>query len=110
MTNTNTIRVLNNSAENRYETKVEGQLALAEYQLKDNVVIFTHTEVPSELEGQGIGSKIARFALDDVRAKGQQVIPLCPFIKGYIERHEAYQPLVLERKAWRELLKGTGLF
>lgn len=109
MTDTNTINVRNNPAENRYEAEIEGHIALAEYRLKDDVIIFIHTGVPPELGGQGIASKIARFALDDVRAKGQKAIPLCPFIKGYIERHEAYQPLVLERKAWHDVLDGTGL-
>ncbi len=98
MTDTNALNIRHNPAENRYETEVEGHLALAEYKLKDDVVIFTHTEVPSELEGQGIASSIVRFALDDVRAKGHQVIPRCPFVKSYIERHEEYQPLVLESK------------
>jgi len=57
-------------------------------------ITFTHTEVPEELEGQGIASQLARFALEDARACGLAVIPLCPFINAYIRRHQEYLPLV----------------
>jgi predicted GNAT family acetyltransferase len=52
------------------------------------------TEVPEALEGQGIGSALARGALDDVRAQGLQVIPLCPFVAAFIRRHPEYLDLV----------------
>lgn len=80
----------------RYEAHVDGALAgFAEYQLTDRLIIFTHTEVKSEFEGQGVASAIARFALDDVRADGhREVMPLCPFIKGWIARHADYRDLV----------------
>lgn len=59
------------------------------------LVICSHTEVLPEFEGQGVGSALARYALDDVRAEGtRRVQPLCPFIKSYIERHPDYQDLV----------------
>ena len=58
-------------------------------------MIFTHTEVEDRFEGQGVGSALARFALDDVRAAGtRKVLPLCPFIKGWIEKHPDYADLV----------------
>jgi predicted GNAT family acetyltransferase len=81
---------------NRYEAHIDGVLAgFAEYQLTDRLIIFTHTEVKSGFEGKGVGSAIARFALDDVRADGRrEVLPLCPFIKGWIARHADYRDLV----------------
>ncbi|MGY2703262.1 GNAT family N-acetyltransferase [Nocardioides sp. HB32] len=79
----------------RYEAHIDGELAgFAEYQLTDRLVVFTHTEVDDRFEGRGVGSAIARFGLDDVRGTGKQVLPLCPFIKGWIEKHPDYQDLV----------------
>lgn len=82
--------VVRNDARSRYELRVDAQLAVAEYNRLTNAVMFTHTEVPEALEGQGIGSALARGALDDVRAQELQVIPLCPFIAAFIRRHREY--------------------
>jgi predicted GNAT family acetyltransferase len=80
----------------RYEARIDGELAgVAEYQLTDRLAILTHTEVDDRFEGRGVGSTLARFALDDVRAEGsRQVLPLCPFIKDWIDRHPDYADLV----------------
>lgn len=86
--------VKRNDARTRYELEVEGKLAVSEYNRLANAVMFTHTEVPEALEGRGIGSALARGALDDVRAQGLQVIPLCPFIAAFIRRHPEYLDLV----------------
>lgn len=85
-----------NPDEHRYEAHLDGELAgFAEYQLTDRLVIFTHTEVDSRFGGLGVGSALARFALDDVRATGtREVLPLCPFIKAWIGKHPAYADLV----------------
>ncbi len=88
--------VTNNEELKRYEGHLDGALAgFAEYQLTDELIVFTHTEVDPAFEGKGVGSAIARFALDDVRDAGaRKVMPLCPFIKGWIARHRDYVPLV----------------
>ena len=86
--------VKRNDDRTRYELSVDGQLAVSEYNRLANAVMFTHTEVPEALEGQGVGSMLARGALDDVRAQGLQVIPLCPFIAAFMRRHKAYQDLL----------------
>jgi predicted GNAT family acetyltransferase len=88
--------VTNNAGAKRYEAHLDGGLAgFAEYQLTDELIVFTHTEVDPAFEGKGVGSALARFALDDVREDGtRKVLPLCPFIKGWIERHREYVPLV----------------
>ncbi len=92
--------VKRNDARNRYELAVDGKLAISEYNRLPSAVMFTHTEVPEALEGQGVGSALARGALDDVRAQGLQVIPLCPFIAAFIRRHQEYVDIVspLSRK------------
>lgn len=79
-----------------YEISVDGRRAgLAAYELVDGVISFTHTEVDDAYEGQGLGSRLARYALDDARTRGLQVRPLCPFIKTWIRRHEDYADLVV---------------
>lgn len=87
--------VRDNPEKNQFELIVEGHTALAAYRLKPGVITFTHTEVPQELGGRGIGTKLAKGALDQVRERGLKVVPLCPFIKAYIEKHAEYQDLVL---------------
>ncbi|WP_106298588.1 GNAT family N-acetyltransferase [Knoellia remsis] len=90
------VTVTNNTDENRYEARLGDELAgVAEYQLTDELIVFTHTEVEPKFEGKGIGSALAQFALDDVRDAGtRKVLPLCPFIKAWIGRHPDYIPLV----------------
>lgn len=84
--------VTDNRDAHRFEAHVDGVLAgFAEYQLTDELVVFTHTEVEPAFEGQGIGSAIARFALDHVRSEGtRKALPVCPFIKGWIQKHPDY--------------------
>ena len=86
--------VQDNLAESRYELTVDGYLAGAYYRLSDGVITFTHTEVPKELGGRGIGSKLVKGALDDVRARHLKVVPQCPFVKAYIEKHTDYADLL----------------
>jgi predicted GNAT family acetyltransferase len=86
--------VTNNAVADQYELEVEGQLALAAYRLRDGRITFTHTEVPDALEGRGIGSKLVRAALDDVRRQGLKVVPACPFVKHYMDKHPEVQDLL----------------
>ncbi len=87
-------QVKRNDDRTRYELSVDGQLAVSEYNRLTNAVMFTHTEVLEALEGRGVGSVLARGALDDVRAQGLEVIPLCPFIAAFMRRHKEYQDLL----------------
>jgi uncharacterized protein len=88
--------VTNSPDQHRYEARIDGELAgFAEYRTTDRLVTFVHTEVLAEFEGRGVGSGLVRAALDDVRATGRQVRAVCPFVKGYIERHpDEYRDLV----------------
>ena len=88
--------VRNNPAEHRYEVWTNGELAgYAQYVLRRERIAFVHTEVYESYEGLGLGSRLARAALDDARARGLVVMPFCPFIADYIERHlDEYRDLV----------------
>ena len=91
-----TVDVSRNDEALRYEARIEGQLVgFADYQLTDEEIVFTHTEVYPVAEGRGVGSALARFALDDVRAAGdRRVLPRCPFFRSWIQRHPEYSDLV----------------
>jgi uncharacterized protein len=90
-----TLVVADNPMESRYEARVDGAFAgVSQYELTDDTVVFLHTVVAEEHEGQGVASAIARYALDDARARGLRVRPLCPYIRGWIERHPGYADLV----------------
>jgi len=81
----------------RYLAEIDGRVVgMAVYQLRAGRHIFVHTEINSEYEGKGVGSALARFALDDVKAQGGMVVPLCPFIASWIEAHPDYQTMVDE--------------
>ncbi|MCF2523708.1 GNAT family N-acetyltransferase [Bradyrhizobium sp. G127] len=86
--------VQNNPSRKRYELAVEGHIAATYYALSDGVITFIHTEVPKELEGKGIGSRLIKGALDQARAAGLKVIPQCPFVKAYIGKHPEYADLL----------------
>jgi predicted GNAT family acetyltransferase len=86
--------IVNNKAEHRYELAVDGRIAATNYEIADGVITFVHTEVPPELGGKGIGSRLIKGALDQVRADGLKVIAQCPFVKAFIEKNAAYQDLL----------------
>lgn len=71
----------------RFETRIDGTAAYAEYRREGGTLTFTHTIVPPELEGQGVGTELVRAGLAGARAAGLKVIPACPFVARYIERH-----------------------
>ena len=83
-------------AAKRFEISVDGRIAFSKYLLAGEKIIIEHTEVPIELEGKGIATRIVRTALDYARAQKLKVMPLCPFTAGFIHRHPEYQNLVLE--------------
>lgn len=91
-----TVEVVNNPEQHRYEARLDGRLAgFAQYQLTEELIVFTHTEVGEEFEGQGVGSALVQGALDDVRALGlRKVLPLCPFVRAWLGRHRDYRDLV----------------
>ncbi len=90
--------LINNEAASRYEIHVDGQLAgYALYRRRPDALALTHTKILPEFEGRGLGSVLARGTLDDIRAQGGQIVPLCPFIAAFINRHDEYRDLIVAR-------------
>ena len=89
------IEVRDNPQASRYEARDGDDVAgYAEYRLQDGLVVLTHTVVDDAFEGRGVGSALARTALDDARERGLAVQPRCSFIRGWIDKHPDYADLV----------------
>ena len=86
--------VRDNRSANRFELTTDAGVAFVDYRRADGIVTMTHAEVPAALGGQGIGSQLAKGALDLVVADGEKVVPRCPFIAAFIKRHAEYQALL----------------
>ena len=83
-----------NRAEQEFTLEVDGQTAVAAYQREGGGIVFTHTLVPPEIEGRGVGSKLIRGALDSARDQGLRVVPQCPFVRAYIDKHPEMRDLL----------------
>ncbi len=81
----------------RFELTVDGHTAISAYRHTPGTVTFTHTEVPDALSGRGVGSALAKGALDAVRMRGEKIVPLCPFIAAYIRKHPEYRDLLADQ-------------
>jgi len=86
--------IRHNPEENRFQIEIESHLAILKYQLDGGTIVFTHTSVPDELGGRGLGSKLARTGLDYARTQGLSVHPLCSFVAAYIDKKPEYQDLL----------------
>ena len=83
----------------RYEIVEDGEVAgFAGYQeVRGDRIVFTHTEIEPRFEGRGLASQLIAFALEDARDRGQQIVPICPFVARYVHRHKEFVPHLDER-------------
>jgi uncharacterized protein len=90
------VTVVDNAERNQYEARTpDGAVAgKAVYQKTPELIVFTHTDVDSQYEGQGVGSRLAAGALNHARSQNRAVLALCPFIRSYIQRHPEYADLL----------------
>ena len=96
MSEQESVHVADAPERSRFEITVDGALAgFAVYRLRPGRITFVHTEIDDAYAGRGLGGRLARAALDDVRARGLAVRPDCPFIKGWIAKHPDYADLVV---------------
>jgi predicted GNAT family acetyltransferase len=94
---TGELTVADASEDHRYEARIgDGLAGYAAYLRTPQLIAFVHTEVDDAYEGRGVGSALARTALDEARAQGLRVAAICPFIAGWIDRHPDYQDLLYE--------------
>jgi uncharacterized protein len=88
--------VRDNTAASRYELRTEGIIAFITYTCEPGVITLVHEEVPKEASGKGIGSALAKGALELIRSRGEKVIPACPFVAVYMLRHKETQDLLAD--------------
>lgn len=88
------VEVINNADAGRFEATVDGRTAYTEYRLLASGMLFPHTEVPTALEGRGVGSALVKAALAFAREKGLKVMPVCPFVASWIRSHPEAHDLV----------------
>jgi predicted GNAT family acetyltransferase len=86
--------VTDNTEQSRYEVRQGSEVVgFMTYRLESGRIALIHTEVPPELEGQGIGSELVGRALDDIRRRGLTIAPICPFVDDYLREHPEYADL-----------------
>ena len=79
----------------RYEISIDGKVVgFTAYRVRPGLIAFVHTEVDERLQGRGLADRLIRFALQDARARGLAVLPFCPFVNAFIERHREFEELV----------------
>ncbi|MCA2205798.1 GNAT family N-acetyltransferase [Nocardia rosealba] len=89
-------RVVRNDDKNRYDIYYGDELAgFAEYIERGNDTDFVHTEIDDAFGGKGLGSKLARYAVEDVIARGRTITPHCPFIRGWLDKHPEFDAHVV---------------
>jgi predicted GNAT family acetyltransferase len=87
--------IRDNPDRNRFEMDAGNDVAVVNYRLAPGVITLSHTEVPEELEGQGLGSRIVRGVLDIVRGRGLKVVPACGFVAAFIRKNPDYRDLLV---------------
>lgn len=85
-----------NKEKKRFEVEIEASTAFVEYQKNNEIISLTHTEVPEELGGQGVGSKMIGKVLSKIKEDGKKVKISCPFIKNYVDKHPEFNDLVVK--------------
>jgi predicted GNAT family acetyltransferase len=79
----------------RYEILVDGAVVgFMDYTMRGGRLVIVHTEVDPNRQEKGLASTLVRFALDDARGRGLQIVPVCPFVERFVERHPEYDDLV----------------
>ncbi len=85
--------ITHDAGRQRFETEVDGHLAYAEYDLRDGVMHFTGTQVPTAIGGRGIAGRLVRHGLDFARDRGYEIVPACSYVAAWLKRHPEYQDL-----------------
>ena len=90
------VRVSDNPSELRYELFVDGELAgLIRYRRLPDALALVHTEVEPRFEGRGLAARLVAGALADIRERGLHIVPICPYVREYLERHPEDRDLIV---------------
>lgn len=92
-------QVVDNVERNRYEVVIDDQVAVLDYRRREGLIILVHTEVPRALRERGLGTRLARHALEEARKAGVEVVVKCPFVTSWLKRHREYDDIVVARVA-----------
>ncbi len=90
----NKYELIENAPARRFEMHIEDRVAYIEYSLKVDKIYLTHTIVPEELGGRGIGSALVSQTLELIEKRGLKVVPVCSFVEAYIGRHPQWKSLL----------------
>jgi predicted GNAT family acetyltransferase len=85
-----------NEARNRFELDIDGTIAFITYRKSAGAITLVHTDVPAELGGRGVGSKLGRATLDAVRTQGRQLSVECDFIRSFMTKHPEFNDLLTQ--------------
>ncbi len=89
------LKVTHDEANQQFEIALDDKKALIQYKKQgDDTLNLFHTEVPKEFEGKGVGSRLVKQTLDQIKAEGKKIVPSCPFVAIYVKRHPEYQTMV----------------
>ncbi len=89
-----TSKIVLNEVKKQFEMKVNEDMAFTEYTTTGDKMYITHSEVPKQLEGQGIGSSMVEQVLQYIKDNNLKVVPLCPFVAAYINKHNKWQSIL----------------
>jgi uncharacterized protein len=89
--------VRDNAALSRFELDFDDGMAFMEYRLAGDVIMLNHTETPLQARGRGIASQLVEGALEIARARGLTIVPRCPFVRAYVDKHPQFQDLVVQQ-------------
>lgn len=78
--------VVDNKQQSRYEIAVDGQLSVADYNLREGKLFITHVETPAAQRGQGIAARLMAGVVDDARARNLEIVPICGYAASYLRR------------------------
>ncbi|MEZ5851666.1 MAG: GNAT family N-acetyltransferase [Hyphomicrobiaceae bacterium] len=87
-------QVTDNRQQGRFEMLVEGHTAFVTYRISGDTAVLNHAEVPAELEGRGVGSRLVRGTLEHLRERGMQVVPRCSFVAAFIRKNAEFADML----------------
>jgi uncharacterized protein len=86
--------IVHDAAAHRFETLIDGYRAVLDYRFEGDIAHLTQVSVPGPIEGRGVAASLTRAALDWARAESIAVVPRCPYVAGWIERHPDYRDVL----------------